>query len=70
VGFIVSNALKLMRVNFEFLKEKPTLQFIQNQFNEPLPNPFEGHCLRPVHRAFCMQRPHRIHLALLQRLLA
>jgi hypothetical protein len=70
VGFIVSNALKLMRVDFEIAVEKPTLQFIQNQSNETLPNPIEGNRLRPVHRAFCMQRPYRIHTAYLQWLLA
>ena len=61
---------KIRAGNFEMAEERPTLQFIQNQFNEPLPNPVEGYRLRSLHRAFCMQRPYRIHLAHFQRLLA
>lgn len=53
---------KLGQVDFEVKKEKPTLQFIQNQTNEPLHNPIEGYRLHPVHCTFCVQRPYRIQL--------
>ena len=63
------HSAKLGRIDFEMAVEKSTLQFIQNQPNESLPNPIEGHRLRPVQRACCMPRSHRLHLAHLPRLL-